>query len=146
MRIRCNSCGKSVSSEVPDDTVLRAYAECPECIEKRPDYEDEIARLKVERGALKEAYTIAIKDTDRLQAALAEKERKYKSLLEEFDARRFEGGREVAKLLTENTALKKQLAEKSRECERLKADGPRSFVRIEMYRQLEAENTALKER
>lgn len=35
MRLRCNSCGKSVSTEVPCDTVVRAWLECPECIEKR---------------------------------------------------------------------------------------------------------------
>ena len=33
MRIRCYGCTKSVSSEVPEDTVLRAVAICPECIE-----------------------------------------------------------------------------------------------------------------
>ena len=34
MRIRCNVCGKSVSTEVPDETIIRAWVECPECIEK----------------------------------------------------------------------------------------------------------------
>ena len=33
MRIYCYFCGKSVSSEVPDETILRAVAVCPECIE-----------------------------------------------------------------------------------------------------------------
>ena len=33
MRIFCWFCGKSVSNEVPDTTVLRAIAVCPECIE-----------------------------------------------------------------------------------------------------------------
>lgn len=33
MRINCYFCGKSVSTEVPDETVLRAVAVCPECIE-----------------------------------------------------------------------------------------------------------------
>lgn len=32
MQIKCNQCGKSVSSEVPKDTVIRAYIICPECI------------------------------------------------------------------------------------------------------------------
>jgi hypothetical protein len=27
-------CGKLVSSEVPDSTVIRAFVECPECVEK----------------------------------------------------------------------------------------------------------------
>lgn len=39
MRIHCFGCGKPVSSEVPDDTVLRATAECPECIEANPLYD-----------------------------------------------------------------------------------------------------------
>jgi len=34
-RIWCRNCGKSVSSPVPKDTIVRAYVECPECIEKR---------------------------------------------------------------------------------------------------------------
>ena len=34
MRIKCNVCGKSVSTEVPDETVIRAWVSCPECIEK----------------------------------------------------------------------------------------------------------------
>jgi hypothetical protein len=33
MRLRCFFCGKSVSNEVPDDTIVRACLECPECIE-----------------------------------------------------------------------------------------------------------------
>lgn len=33
MRILCNECGKSVSTEVPDETVIRAWTVCPECIE-----------------------------------------------------------------------------------------------------------------
>ena len=37
MRIHCHECSKPVSNEVPDDTVLRAVATCPECIEKQPD-------------------------------------------------------------------------------------------------------------
>jgi|HubBroStandDraft_2_1064218.scaffolds.fasta_scaffold00006_61 hypothetical protein len=27
-------CGKSVSTEVPEGTIVRAWVECPECIEK----------------------------------------------------------------------------------------------------------------
>ena len=34
MRLRCHRCGQSVSTEVPADTVVRAWIECPECIEK----------------------------------------------------------------------------------------------------------------
>ena len=33
MRLLCFGCEKSVSSEVPDDTIIRAASFCPECIE-----------------------------------------------------------------------------------------------------------------
>lgn len=33
MRLRCFGCMKSVSSEVPDETVVRAMLMCPECLE-----------------------------------------------------------------------------------------------------------------
>ena len=39
MRLHCGECGKVVSTEVPDDTVVRAWIECPECIEKA-DYDN----------------------------------------------------------------------------------------------------------
>jgi len=35
MRIYCYFCGKSVSTEVPDETIVRALAVCPECIETK---------------------------------------------------------------------------------------------------------------
>jgi DNA-directed RNA polymerase subunit RPC12/RpoP len=34
MRLRCFDCGKSVTTELPDKTIIRAYVQCPECIEK----------------------------------------------------------------------------------------------------------------
>lgn len=34
MRLTCFHCGKSVSNEIPNDTVVRAVLECPECAEK----------------------------------------------------------------------------------------------------------------
>lgn len=37
MRIRCLKCSKSVSTEVPEETVVRAAVECPECLEKAED-------------------------------------------------------------------------------------------------------------
>jgi hypothetical protein len=37
MRLRCYYCGKSVSTEVPSETVVRAVLTCPECIEKEDD-------------------------------------------------------------------------------------------------------------
>lgn len=33
-QVRCNKCGKGVSSAVPDNTIVRAWVECPECVEK----------------------------------------------------------------------------------------------------------------
>jgi len=35
MRLYCWFCHKSVSNEVPDETVLRAVVVCPECIEAK---------------------------------------------------------------------------------------------------------------
>lgn len=37
MRILCNKCGKPVSTEVPEGTIIRAWVECPECVEKSPE-------------------------------------------------------------------------------------------------------------
>lgn len=34
MRYTCYFCGKSVTSELPGDAVIRALLVCPECIEK----------------------------------------------------------------------------------------------------------------
>ncbi len=34
-RINCSRCGKSVSTVVPTETIVRAWVECPECMEKR---------------------------------------------------------------------------------------------------------------
>ena len=36
-RIHCSKCGKSVSTEVPDDTIVRAWVECPECVKLPQD-------------------------------------------------------------------------------------------------------------
>jgi len=33
VRFHCYGCGKSVTSELPDGSVLRAIAICPECLE-----------------------------------------------------------------------------------------------------------------
>lgn len=35
MRLRCLFCGNSVSTEVPDDTIVRALIMCPDCMEKQ---------------------------------------------------------------------------------------------------------------
>jgi hypothetical protein len=33
MKIRCIICGKPISSELPNDTIFRGTATCPECEE-----------------------------------------------------------------------------------------------------------------
>ena len=54
MKILCNNCGKKVSTEVPPGTVIRAYVECPECIEKedhkKRKYENELNLLRLSNG------------------------------------------------------------------------------------------------
>ena len=45
MRILCFTCGRSVSSELPDGAIFRAIATCPECI---PDESDERPALERE--------------------------------------------------------------------------------------------------
>jgi hypothetical protein len=44
MRILCFFCHKSVSNELPDNTIFRAIATCPECIESGKDKDDESIR------------------------------------------------------------------------------------------------------
>ena len=34
MKIKCLNCGKTVSSPIPEETVVRASIICPECLEK----------------------------------------------------------------------------------------------------------------
>jgi DNA-directed RNA polymerase subunit RPC12/RpoP len=34
MRYHCHFCGKSVTSELPNDAVIRAALVCPECLEE----------------------------------------------------------------------------------------------------------------
>lgn len=34
MKLRCSQCGKVVSTEVPDGTVVMAFIQCPDCIRK----------------------------------------------------------------------------------------------------------------
>lgn len=40
MRLHCTECGKSVSSEVPDGTIVRAILVCPECVARMFPAED----------------------------------------------------------------------------------------------------------
>lgn len=45
MKIRCFYCGKSVSSELSDDVVLRATVECPECAALCADDPNRVERV-----------------------------------------------------------------------------------------------------
>lgn len=58
MKLNCSSCGKPVSTEIPEETVVRASIECPECIRGSADNEDEIeSRVWNEViGLLKQAW------------------------------------------------------------------------------------------
>lgn len=38
MKYACWHCGKSVTSELPEDSVIRAILVCPECVERDQDY------------------------------------------------------------------------------------------------------------
>lgn len=49
-RLRCNRCGKSVSTEVDAGTIVRAWIECPECIDAAAS---EVDRLRSENEALR---------------------------------------------------------------------------------------------
>ena len=39
IRLNCNGCGKYVSTPVPADTIIRAWIECPECVERQEEEE-----------------------------------------------------------------------------------------------------------
>lgn len=53
MNIKCSKCGSNVGNvNIPDNTTIRAYIMCPECIEKEPDYDEEINLLKKENKEL----------------------------------------------------------------------------------------------
>lgn len=65
MRFHCYGCCAPVSSEVPDDAVLRGISWCPECIEKGRDLEN---GPNTDRGYLGKAlvdnfeYAVALRD------------------------------------------------------------------------------------
>lgn len=66
MRLYCYTCGKPVSTEVPDDTVFRAVAECPECCEKGEPgaTRDERSRIRGELLASLEYLRRAVRPED----------------------------------------------------------------------------------
>jgi NAD-dependent SIR2 family protein deacetylase len=48
VRLRCHECGKSVSTDVADDTIVRAVLICPECLERadRPSLERALESIR----------------------------------------------------------------------------------------------------
>ncbi len=50
--IKCTRCGKGVSSEVPDNTIVKAFVECPECCEKQEEKEKKIMHWKLVLGLI----------------------------------------------------------------------------------------------
>ena len=43
MKLFCIECGKPVSNELPEETIVRAVCICPECIEKQSAAEQPLA-------------------------------------------------------------------------------------------------------
>lgn len=62
MRFRCYGCNKFVSSEVPDDAILRAVTWCPECVESGKDQDEEQRCLKCEKPTGHSAEQAIYKD------------------------------------------------------------------------------------
>ena len=64
MRLHCNACSKSVSNEVPEETVVRAWLECPECTKELMCDEDVALKLALE-------YTAACEKAHREDASVS---------------------------------------------------------------------------
>lgn len=65
-QLRCNRCAKTVSTLVPDGTIIRAWVECPECLAIEIEME-EMAGLRTAASAsdgVLPAATANKKDTD----------------------------------------------------------------------------------
>jgi len=63
MKIQCFRCGKPVSTEIPDSTVFRAVAECPECAEGHGNDEARADRERL-RGEIAQAGKIIARFCD----------------------------------------------------------------------------------
>jgi len=57
MRLKCHYCGEAASSEVPEETVVRAILICPACIE---DGADVIAEARVVRKTISDNTWITV--------------------------------------------------------------------------------------
>lgn len=70
MRLRCGKCAKVVSTVVTDDTIVRAWIECPECIEKgNPSMEERMLKW-FEFGHLPETLQLISKPFGELASQL----------------------------------------------------------------------------
>jgi len=60
MKILCGRCQKSVSTEVPEKTIVMAWIECPDCLRKK----------NKNRSDINNSYTINIMDAEKIDQAL----------------------------------------------------------------------------
>ena len=44
--VKCSRCGKQVSNPAGVEMIVRAFVECPECIERQPDYHEACKLVK----------------------------------------------------------------------------------------------------
>lgn len=58
--VRCSRCGKRVSNEVPDDLIVRAWVECPECVERNTPTVSDCARCGAESSAIGKPDDLAV--------------------------------------------------------------------------------------
>lgn len=54
--VHCSTCGKVVSGTMDGTFVVRAYVECPECIEKQPDKDTRILALETSMREIRERF------------------------------------------------------------------------------------------
>jgi hypothetical protein len=64
MRILCGRCQKSVSSEVSDKTVVRAWVECPECLNDQEDLKEKVKKLEIRNGQHRMDYAKLLSDCE----------------------------------------------------------------------------------
>jgi predicted P-loop ATPase len=70
---------------------------------------DDLLKIAIDRGDRLDARIVA------LEAVVREKDGRYKKLLQDFDARRFEGGKQIAALTAENIKYREALEAMARQ-------------------------------
>lgn len=88
-RLHCAGCGKSVSSRVPEGTVVRAFIECPECIEKHGEEtltlnRQELLNLRATYSANEQRGKYLVDKTTQEMRETTEKEREDKRIVREM--------------------------------------------------------------